>query len=117
MSITLNTLAYSQDAFVTPNKVRYTGPAHTFQIKDLIDLGRTAPKPAGTFPGVGRTQTKFVETVTLADGSRHDNIIEVNSSFVVGTTDAAIDAMRDKVGDFLISADAGSLMKKHDLTY
>lgn len=117
MTITLNTLAYNQDAFVTPNKVRYTGPAHTFQIKDIIDLGRTAPKPSGTFPGMARTSSKFVETVTLADGQKVDNIIEVTSSFVVGTTDAQVDALRDRAGDWVISSDAGLLMKKHDITF
>lgn len=117
MAVTLNTLAYNQDAFVTPNKVQYTGPGNTFQDKDLLTLGRVAPKPTADFEGMARTSVKRVKTITLADGSRKDAIIEVIASFPVGTANATIDAMRDDVGDFLISADAGTLMKNHDITY
>lgn len=117
MAITLNTLAYNQDAFVTPNKVRYTGPSNTFQDKDILDLGRVAPKPTVDFDGVARSSIKRVKTITLANGKRYDAHIEVTCSFPVGTANATIDAMRDDVGDFLISADAGTLLKNHDVTY
>lgn len=117
MAITLNTLAYNQDAFMNPNKVQYTGPSNTFQDKDLLSLGRTAPKATATSEGVARSSVKRVKTITLADGTRKDAIIEVNCAFPVGTSNATIDAMRDDVGDFLIGTEAGTLLKNHDLTY
>lgn len=117
MSLALNTLSYAQDAFMNPNKVQYTGPSNTFQDKDIIVLGRTAPKPTAVSEGVARSSVKRTKTVTLPDGTRKDAIIEVNCSFPVGTPTATIDAMRDDVGDFMISAEAGTLLKNHDLTY
>lgn len=117
MSITLNTLAYAQDSFVTPNKVNYVGPSQNFTTKDLLSLGRTAPKPTATYAGNARSEVKRTKTVTLADGSKADAIITVSASFPVGMAQADVNSLRDDVGDFLISADAGTLMWNHDLTY
>lgn len=117
MALTLNTLVYNQDAALTPNKVQYTGPSNTFQDKDLLVLGRVNPKPTADFDGVSRTSVKRVKTVTLANGKRYDAIIETTTSFPVGITNTVIDGMRDDMGDFLISADAGTLMKNFDITY
>jgi uncharacterized protein YkwD len=117
MSITLNTLVYNQDSFVSPSKVAYTGPDHSFTTKDLLTLARTAPKPTATFAGVARSEVKRTKTVTLADGSTADAIVTVSCSLPVGMTQADADALRDDVGDFTISADAGTLFWNHDLTY
>lgn len=117
MSVTLNTLAYSQDSFQTPNRVLYAGPSNTFQVKDHLVLSRTAPKPSGTFLGMARAQVKRVKTLTLDTGLKADAIITVDIAIPVGAANADIDALRDDVGDFMISADAGSLIKNHDLTY
>lgn len=117
MALTINTLAYNQDSFLSQDKVQYTGPSHTFQDKDTLVLGRTAPKPTSTFAGMARSLIKRVKTVTLADGSRVDAMITTETAFPVGAADAIIDGMRDDMGDFLISADAGNLIKKHDITY
>lgn len=117
MTITLNTLAYNQDAFVSPNKVSYVGPSNTFSAKDQLILGRVAPKPTATFDGVARSSVKRVKTVTLASGAKADAIVEVSASLPVGMTQADVNSLRDDVGDFLISADAGTLLWNHDLTY
>jgi len=117
MSITLNTLAYSQDSFVSKDKVQYTGPAHTFSVKDLLTLSRTLPKPDKTFAGVARAEAKRTKTVTLADGSKADAIVTITCSLPVGMAQADADALRDDVGDFAISAAAGTLFWSHDLTY
>jgi hypothetical protein len=117
MSITLNTLTYSQDSFANPNKVIYTGPVNTFSIKDLLILGRVAPKPTSTFRGIARSQVKRTQTVVLDDGSYADAIITVDFSFPVGMTQAVADNLRNDVGDFVISSDAGTLTWNHDLTY
>jgi hypothetical protein len=55
--------------------------------------------------------------VTLGDGSTADAIIAVNFSLPVGMTQADVDALRDDVGDFVISAGCGTLVWNHDLTY
>lgn len=115
MSITLNTLAYVQDAFLTPNKVQYVGPSHSFAALDVIHLSRQAPKPTTTFAGIGRSEMKRSKTVTLADGSKAVAFAGVYFHLPVGISDADADAIRDDVADFALSADAGSLAKKHDL--
>lgn len=117
MAITLNTLAYSQDSFVTGNKVKYVGPDNTFSVKDLLTLGRTEPKSTSTFAGVARAEAKRTKTVTLADGSEADAIVTISCSLPVGMAKADADALRDDVGDFAISADAETLFWNHDLTY
>lgn len=119
MSITLNTLVYNQDSFVNSNKVKYTGPAHTFTTKDELVLSRVAPKPTKDFNGVARSSVKTVKTVEInaTTGETHDAIIETTFSFPVGMTSADADALRDLHGDFIISADCGTLTVNHDLTY
>jgi hypothetical protein len=116
MTITLNTLAYNQDAFASPNKVEYTGPANTFAIKDKLSLARVAPKPAGTFRGVARAEVKRTKTVTLDDGTKADAIVTLNFSFPVGMAKADADALRDDVGDYAISTGGGDLAWAHDIT-
>ncbi len=115
MSITLNTLVYSEDAALNPNMVRHTGPDASFQSKDYIDLSRTAPKPSANSAGVARARVKRTKTVTLADASTADAIITVDFTFPVGMAEADADALRDDVGDYLISTDAKDLSWKHDI--
>lgn len=117
MAITLNTLVYNQDSFATPNRVVYTGPAHSFTIKDIIALSRTAPKPVKDFAGVAKAEMKRTKTVTLSDGTRADAIITVSCSLPVGMSKADADALRDDVGDFAISSAADTLFWNHDMTY
>jgi hypothetical protein len=117
MSITLNTLAYSQDVSINSNKMLYVGPDNTFTTKDQLTLGRTNPKPTTTFAGVARAEAKRTKTVELADGSFAEAIITVSSSLPVGMAKADADALRDDVGDFAISADCETLFWNHDLTY
>lgn len=117
MSITLNTLVYNQDSFATPDKVIYNGPAHTFTMKDVLALSRTAPKKTATFAGVARAEAKRTKTVTLADGTTADAIVTFSVSLPVGMAQADADALRDDIGDFAISAAGGTLTWNHDLTY
>lgn len=117
MSIDLNTKSYVQDAFINPNKVLYVGPDHNFSSEDTITLGRTAPKPTATSKGVARSEVRRAKSVTLADGSTGIAVVRIECSFPVGTAQADVDSLRDDVGDFAISAAAGTLMWNHDLTY
>lgn len=116
MAITLNTLAYNQDSFVSSNKVLYTGPDNTFSVKDQLTLSRTAPKATTTFAGVARAEAKRTKTVTLADSSTAEAIVTISCSLPVGMAKADADALRDDIGDFAISTDAEELFWDHDLT-
>jgi len=117
MSITLNTLAYSQDTFLNPNKVAYTGPGHTYATSDLLTLGRVAPKPTASFAGVGRTEAKRTKTVTLADGSTAPVIVTLSVSAPVGAAEADIDGCVNDLCDFGLSSEGQSFYKNHDLTF
>lgn len=111
MSFVINTLTYNRDAFVNPNKLTFTGPSHTYQVKDLFIEGRTAPKPSGSDPGVARASVKRTKSV-LIGGVYKDIIIEVSCSVPVGSADADIDALRDDVADYLLSSNGTTLFKK-----
>lgn len=115
MSITLNTLAYSQDSVLSADRVVYTGPSHTFGVKDTITLGRTAPKATSTYRGNAKSVMKRLMTVTLDDGSTSEAFIEINALVPVGTAKADIDKLRDDAGDFLLGTDGDDLIYKHDL--
>lgn len=117
MSITLNTVAFDYDSQPTPNKCMYVSADNTFSEKDLLSLGRTTPKPTTTFRGMARSEVKRTKTVDLDDGSQADAIITVNVALPVGMAQADADSLRDDVGDFLISADAGTLVWNHDINY
>lgn len=118
MSMTINAVSWTQDTFESPNKVRYTSPAHTFSVKDLITLARTAPKPTADFAGVARAEMKRTKTVTLADGSKADAIITISCSLPVGISATDADALRDDVGDWALEGSySGALFKNHDLTF
>jgi len=116
MSITLNTLVYNQDSQPTADKVVYTGPSHTFSVKDQLTLGRTAPKATSIFAGVARSSIKRTKTLTLADSSVHEAIVELTVSLPVGAADADIDALVNDIADFAISTEGTNVIRKHDLT-
>lgn len=117
MPITVNTVAFTQDSFQTPNKVQYTSPSHNFSEKDMLTLARTAPKPTATYKGVGRFEVKRTKTVTVADGSQKDALVTLNVAFPVGISDADADALVDDVGDWIITAEGKGALRKHDLTF
>lgn len=117
MSITLNTNVYSFDSSISKDKVQYTGPDHTFSVKDSLTMGRTAPKPTATFNGVARSEFKRTKTVVInaTTGETAEAIITVTSSLPVGMLVADADDLRDDVGDFIISAEGKLLQWNHDI--
>lgn len=117
MALTINTLSYEKDTEINSNRIRYNGPSNTFAVKDNIVLGRVPPKPTATFAGIARAEVKRTKTVTLADGSTADAIVTTSFSYPVGMAKADADALRDDIGDFLISAAGDTLSWSHDLTY
>lgn len=115
MTVTVNTKAYAFDTNPTPDSGRHTGPANTFAVKDILDLKRVSPKPSGDFDGVARATAKFVRTVTLASGEKAEAIAEASFSIPVGMAEADVDAIRDDLGDLLISSNGDDLVFKHDI--
>ena len=116
MSITVNTEVYSEDTSLSPDKVRYTGPSKTAEIKDNFDLIRVAAKPTGTFRGMVRSEVKHTKTLTLDDGSKADVIVRLLVAWPVGAAQADVEGAVDKVGDFAITAACKTdLVVKHDL--
>lgn len=115
MSITINTVAFTLDTFLSPNKVTYTTPAHSVSNEDTLTLGRTDPKPSGTFRGVMRAEARRAKTVTLDDLSKAVAIITTSVSLPVGVSEADVDAIRDDLGDFLISAEGKKLLWNRDI--
>lgn len=115
MTITVNTKAYSFDSTQTPDRNRYTGPAHTFSVKDLLDLARVQPKPNGDFAGVARASAKFTRTVTLPGSTTGTAIVEVTASLPVGMAEADVDSIRDDMGDLLLLTAGDDLFFKQDI--
>lgn len=117
MAITVNTKSYVADVAPNANTMIYRGPAATFGSKDSILLARTAPKATATFPGMARARIKLVKTVEYETGKFADAILEIFASVPVGTTEAAIDSLRDDAGDLLISSVANDLIYQHVLQF
>jgi hypothetical protein len=115
MSITLNTVQYDLDSYVSPNKVTYVSSANTFTEKDSLSLGRIAPKPTSTSRGVARSEFKGVHTVDLDDSTQADVIIKTEITAPVGMAEADLTEYLDRHGDFLVSAGATSLGYNHDI--
>lgn len=115
MTVTVNTKAYAFDTNPTPDTGRHQGPSATFASKDHLDLKRVAPKPNGDFLGVARASAKFVRTVALSQGGEGEMIAEAHFSIPVGASEAAIDSIRDDLGDLLISQNGDDLVFKHDI--
>jgi hypothetical protein len=55
--------------------------------------------------------------VTIGTDLTADAIITVSCSLPVGMAQADVDALRNDVGDFLVSTEGGTLLWNHDLTY
>lgn len=114
MTITVNTRAYALDGN-TENTGKYVGPANTASTKDFLMLKRQMPKPTADFAGVTRVSMKFVRTLTLADASKWDAIVEVSASIPVGAVEADVDLIRDDMGDALLLTAADDLFWKQKI--
>lgn len=115
MTITVNTKAYAFDTNPSPDTGRHIGPSNNFSVKDYLDLKRTAAKPTADFDGVARSSAKFTRTVTLASGESATAIAEASLSIPVGMAEADVDALRDDLGDFLVSSNGDDLVWKHSI--
>lgn len=115
MAITLNTKSYVMDRFVTKDKARYTGPAHTYSIEDTVTLGSQPISAASNgYNPVARTSVRTAKSVTV-NGIIQPIVFETFVSVPVGTASADVDAVRDDHGDFLISANGQALVNALDI--
>lgn len=115
MAITLNTVSFNQDSYVSPNKAQYVSTNHTFSSKDILTLSRAAPKANGAFAGMAKSEAKRTKTVTLADGSKAEAIVYIGCSLPVGMAKADADSLRDDIADFGLTTSADELFWKHDI--
>lgn len=117
MPITVNTKTYNLDTNLSPNSIRYAGPAATFQVVDHIDLKRTAPKPTKDFAGVARSEIKATRTLmTDATGRKISGSISVDASIPVGASETDVLSLIDDVADFLLTAAGQQVITRHDIT-
>lgn len=117
MSITLNTKTYSVDSYLSPNKIRYTGPAEALGMKDRIDIGRQYPKATSEYAGNARSQMKHVQTLTDGTDVVGDGIVDIRVQIPVGVASAEADALLDDAGDMLVSAVAQAVAKSLDINH
>lgn len=114
MSLIINTVTFSAYRSMPDNLV-LTGPLNGIGFQDQIQMSRIFPKPVKDNDGVGRPRFKRVKTLTLADGTKKDMIIEVSGSVPVGAADADILAVLDDVADALDTQDLKDLFTKLDI--
>lgn len=89
MSLPINTKTYTSFRML-PDSHQLAGPANTGTIKDSITLRRQFAKPVKDNDGVQRPGVKTVKTLTLANGTKKDMIIDTSTSVPVGAADADV---------------------------
>lgn len=116
MTLTVNTKAYNLDATVDKDANRYTGPNHTLAADDTLLARRSKSAATATSPGFARSTLRFQRSVTIGD-KVFLATGEANFTIPVGMAEADVDALRDDLGDALLSAAADDLVWKHDINF
>lgn len=114
MAITVNTKSYSSYRAL-PDSNTLAGPAQTASINDSITLRRKFAVKTKDFAGVNRPGVKLVRTLTLADATKADAIIDISGSIPVGAADADILSLLSDASVTLGLTDAQDLFKKLDV--
>jgi hypothetical protein len=115
MSLTVNAKTYNNDVPRSPDIQRYLGPGHTLSANDIIDLGRTAPKPTDTYAGKGRARFKCTRNATDGTDSLGDIIVDIAISIPVGTQSSEQDTIIADVSTWLATTSATDLFEDHDI--
>lgn len=116
MTITVNTKAYSEDAQINQNAVRYAGPNQTFAVTDRIDLKRTPPKVTSQSQGVAKSSLKTSRSFLV--GTEYKTvIIESNVSIPVGVAAADAQAVLDDHEALIGGAVGTAVAINHDLKH
>lgn len=113
MSLTFNTITYTNDVTVGQNGYRYIGPNQTTTLKDRLDLKRADPKPTATYAGNSRPASKFVRTMTDGAGTViGDAIVNRTWQIPVGADPVEVAAFKADADAFEASAEADDLVTK-----
>lgn len=91
------------------------GPANSVSVKDTVTLRRQFPKPTKDSDGVSRPGIKLVKTLTLANGTKKDMIIDIPGSVPVGAAEADVLGVLADAATVLASQDAKDLFTKLDI--
>lgn len=114
---TINAKVYNVDTTLNPNAIRYNGPGHTFQVMDVMDFKRTAPKASKTFAGMARAQIKFTRTLfTDATGTKIPGSLTIDAAIPVGAIEADIISMLSDAAVVLAGAIGKDVIIKHDIS-
>jgi hypothetical protein len=101
---------------IDKDKTTYQGAFHMGDIRELLQLYRTAAKRSGTSRGQEKCSVKFTKDVSVLNADGSGNIIlpligQVSFSVPLGTTDLAMQECRQHIVSFLDDdTAAGSLM-------
>lgn len=114
MPVTLNTVVFNPYRTL-PDSATLASSLNTLSVTDTLQLSRVFPKPTKDNLGVARPRVKRVKTLTLADGSKKDAIIEVSGSIPVGASTTDILALLDDTADALDDQNAKDLFTALDI--
>lgn len=114
MSVTLNTVVFNSYRTL-PDSMTLASSLHTLSVTDTLQYSRVFPKPTKDNLGVARPRFKRVKTLTLADGSKKDAIIEVSGSIPVGASSSDILALLDDTADALAEQNSKDLFTALDI--
>jgi hypothetical protein len=83
------------------NRSVYIGETHVNEARDTVNLYRSFPTKSGNFKGVAKTTVKLSKDVVVAGVDSSTSltapaIIEINFSFPVGMTAAAVKVCRQR---------------------
>ncbi len=115
MTVTLNTKAYNQDASIDGNTVVYTGPNQSMTADDKLQLRRSKSRASADTLAVAKAFIKFTRSVTI-NGAVHTMFADATFSVPVGAAQSDVDALRDDLGDFLVSTNGADLVWKQDIS-
>lgn len=114
MAITVNTKSYSSYRQL-PDSNSLAGPANTASVRDLINYRRKFAVKTKDFAGVNRPGVKLTRTLTLADATKADAIIDISGSIPVGAANADILSLLSDAAVTLGLTDSQDLFTKLDV--
>jgi len=115
MSLTVNTIAYSNDTARTPDSYRYHGPDHTATAKDYVDLKRVTPRLVNGVYSKSRAQAKLTRTMTDGTDPLDDGICTIDIAYPVGASSAEITALLVDLATWATTAAGDALVSDHSI--
>lgn len=116
MALTVNAKTFNYDSQRTVDVQRYTGPANSGTIKDIVDLKRTAPKPTLTSAGKSRSSIKLTRTLTDGTDPLDDVILELTISYPVGADSIELAAAISDLTVYAATTSASDVLVDRDIS-